>query len=184
MRPHLIKVIYIVFGFEYLARQITIVEFLYCTVEMFSNDRLGLLYIVVSPVYGDLTRFTREIICCSLRSILLDGYVQLYSEFVVGKVRTKVYKGYIPLLLPVPNTLVAWCDFHTRTRHFGKFVTTSIPVPDTLISSVLPRQNTLVSGSPLLKYPRLGTDTGKSSTTIPDSLVSLVKHPYLCPTLW
>ena len=36
------------------------------------------------------------------------------------------------------------------------FGTTSIPVPDTLVSSVRPRQNTLVSGTALLKYPGYG----------------------------
>ena len=48
-----------------------------------------------------------------------------------------------------------------RTLHFGKFSTTSsISVPYTLVSSARPRQNTLVPGTALLKYPRPSeTDT-------------------------
>ena len=44
----------------------------------------------------------------------------------------------------------------TRTRSFGKLSTTFIPVPDTLVSSVRPRQNTLVPGTTLFKYPGYG----------------------------
>ena len=71
-------------------------------------------------------------------------------------------------------------------RHFGTFGTTSIP--DTLVSSVLPLENTLVPGTTLLNYyyPRSGTGTssrtipitpgklGKTSIPVPDALVSSV----------
>ena len=84
----------------------------------------------------------------------------------------------------VPDPLVSWYDIHTRTRSFGKFGTTYIPVPNTLITSVRPRQNTLVPGTALLKYKGLGTGTDTSGRTRPDALVSLVQHPYPYPTFW
>ena len=92
---------------------------------------------------------------------------------VLGKVRTKVYQGYCTS----PGT--------TRIRHSGKLGTTSIAALNTfkMVSLVRPRQITLVQGTVLFKYQGAATVTGTTSCSVPDTLVSLVRHPYLYPLL-
>ena len=63
-------------------------------------------------------------------------------------------------------------DFHTGTGHFGKFGKTSIPVPDTSVSSVrhqIPEVHIPVPGVPVWTSVciQVGTGIGKTSTPVP-----------------
>ena len=71
-------------------------------------------------------------------------------------------------------------DLNTGTRHFGKFGTASIPVPDNSVSSVRPQYR-----YPTLRYDRYGLDSGTrhfsnfstTSIPVPDTSVSSVRPP-------
>ena len=76
-------------------------------------------------------------------------------------------------------------DFLTGTGHFGKFGTTSIPVPDTPESSVHQYRyrtlqvryiNTGTSGTGMDFCTGAGTGIGTTSIPVPDTLVSPVQH--------
>ena len=72
------------------------------------------------------------------------------SKGMVGRGRTKVYLGHllgkystehdrnnsVRPQCPTEESGKVRYELHTGTRHFGKFGTTSIPVPDTSVSSV------------------------------------------------
>ena len=70
-------------------------------------------------------------------------------------------------------------DFHTGTGHFGNFGTTSMPVPDTSVSSVQHQERYRT-----LRYVRCNINTGNghfgkfgtTSIPVPDTLVSSVRH--------
>ena len=66
-----------------------------------------------------------------------------------GRVRTKVYRGYLLGIYPTEQSAMVQYELDTGTRYFGKFgttsisvrhfgksSTTSIPVPDTAVRSV------------------------------------------------
>ena len=76
-------------------------------------------------------------------------------------------------------------DFLTGTGHFGKFGTTSIPVPDTPESSVHQYRyrtlqvryiNTGTSGTGMDFCTGAGTGIGTTSIPVPDTSVNLAKH--------
>ena len=121
-------------------------------------------------------------------------FEQHTKKGVSGTVSTKANRRYIPPVLPAPDTSVSSVhqyryrtlrsgryDINTGSGHFGKFSTTSIPVPDTSISSVRHQYRYRT-----LRYVRYDINTGTGhfrkfgTTSIPvlNTSVSSVRLGY------
>ena len=91
-------------------------------------------------------------------------------DILQGCVRYGTYRG-------IPAVYTAGI---TGTRHFCKFGTTSIPVPDTSVTSV--RHQFRYRTFRYVRYINTGTGHfGNFSTTsipVPDTSVTSVRHPY------
>ena len=65
------------------------------------------------------------------------GYVPKYTGGLLGKYRTEPYRsGSVRPKYPAEHFGIVRYEPHAGTRHFGKFGTTYMPVPDTSVISV------------------------------------------------
>ena len=108
--------------------------------------------------------------------LLLYPWVPSFPKGMFGRVRTKVYRGYLlRIYLTEPYRSVRY-GLNTLPNYTGVFGTNSIPVPDTLVRVY----RGYTEGMYLFTLPKW---FGTTSIPVPDSTLSSVRPQYRCPML-